>query len=312
MQDDDYEGLKKRYEPWYITFRGLIVFVVVASLLAVIFKTSVAPLLVNLQNLTMSEIVSLAISIFAIAMSFAFYFQASQTSNTFYDNTYKFTKDVSEILGRMEGMFGEKLTHLDDNYSRMNTRLDQFSPARAEAELNETKTLADESEDRRDELIESLLERAQLQGDEKESFLERLKEAESEILASREKVAYLEKRLIQYQNSNRHNPELYRPRGIGSYLENKHPSALLSLVKLEILPFLGDAQKIAKTHTNEIKKLYGLNADRVSSAAKFEMSRSGLADDEGKLTHTGAVFIKKAALDLFQSSKVNSQSEEYH
>jgi len=64
-------------------------------------------------------------------MSFAFYFQASQTSNTFYDNTYKFTKDTSEVLGRMEGMFGEKLSHLNDNYTRMDKRLEQFSPAKA-------------------------------------------------------------------------------------------------------------------------------------------------------------------------------------
>jgi len=31
----------------------------------------------------------------------------------------------------MEGMFGEKLSHLNDNYTRMDKRLEQFSPAKA-------------------------------------------------------------------------------------------------------------------------------------------------------------------------------------
>ena len=44
--------------------------------------------------------------------------KATDTSNNFYDNSYKFTKEISEILGRIEAGFGEKLKHIDVEKSR--------------------------------------------------------------------------------------------------------------------------------------------------------------------------------------------------
>jgi hypothetical protein len=54
-------------------------------------------------------LLSLLLALFSVALSALFYFKATDTSNAFYDNTYKFTKDIAELLVKMESGFGERL-----------------------------------------------------------------------------------------------------------------------------------------------------------------------------------------------------------
>jgi len=67
-----------------------------------------------------STLLSLLLALFSVALSALFYFKATDTSNAFYDNTYKFTKEIAELLVKIESGFGEKLRHLDEGYK--NTR----------------------------------------------------------------------------------------------------------------------------------------------------------------------------------------------
>src|SRR6185436_4120877 len=91
------------------------VFATVSAVVAmfwIVSKVQIEPLKVDMGGL-----LSLVLSVFAMALSVAFYFRATDTSNTFYDNTYKFTREMSEVLGRIEAGFGERLRHLDEGYS---------------------------------------------------------------------------------------------------------------------------------------------------------------------------------------------------
>ena len=59
-----------------------------------------------------SSFLSILLAFFSIGLSALFYFKASETSNKFYDNTYKFNQSVSNLLSAMDSGFNEKLQNL--------------------------------------------------------------------------------------------------------------------------------------------------------------------------------------------------------
>lgn len=60
-------------------------------------------------------LLSICLAFFAIWLSIVFYFKADEANNRFYHHTYEFTKQTSEILGRLESGFGEKLDGVKEN-----------------------------------------------------------------------------------------------------------------------------------------------------------------------------------------------------
>lgn len=73
----------------------------------------------NLTGFDFSQLLALLLALFATALSAQFYFKAAETSNSFYNNTYNFMKDVSEVLGRMEERFGKQLEGLEKAQTRI-------------------------------------------------------------------------------------------------------------------------------------------------------------------------------------------------
>lgn len=67
-----------------------------------IYRLATAPFSIDLTGFNFNDLLALLLALFSIGLSVAFYFKATETSNEFYDNTYRFTKDISEILGRIE------------------------------------------------------------------------------------------------------------------------------------------------------------------------------------------------------------------
>lgn len=73
------------------------------------------------KELTASEIISILLAFFAILLSAAFYYMSTQQSNLFYHNIHQFTKDTSEILGRLDEQvknIGGKQTELKDTFEK--------------------------------------------------------------------------------------------------------------------------------------------------------------------------------------------------
>jgi hypothetical protein len=141
---------------------------------------------VDLSKFEFSDLLALIMGLFAVAMSVAFYFKATDTSNKFYDNVYKFTQDTSEILGRIEAGFGEKLRHLDEGYTGLQSRFDKFSSLTPEENVKkveknkereeEAKAEKKEAIDEKQKVINDLLEKAKIDEKEKRLISEKLEE----------------------------------------------------------------------------------------------------------------------------------------
>jgi hypothetical protein len=154
--------------------------VVVALLVIVSWKLISADFTFTFENIKTSDLLSVFLALFAIGLSVSFYIKANEVSNMFYDNMYKFTKDNSELLGRMEAGFSEQLRHLDQGYTGLKDKFDKLP-----IDLGETREkVADEKAEvkklklEKNELLNELASRANLQEEEKEQLFTRLSESE--------------------------------------------------------------------------------------------------------------------------------------
>lgn len=136
-------------------------------------------------------------------LSALFYFKATETSNTFYDNTYKFTRDIAQLLAKMESGFGERLRNLDEGYASMRSYFQTGSKPNNPEELERIKQkLEDEKEElrktieARNKIVQDLLERSQLQAGEKEQITEQLKEKEKELEAAQLEISKINRKIL--------------------------------------------------------------------------------------------------------------------
>ena len=109
-------------------YKILIVFVVLLFSLVVSYKMLNGSIPFDMSRFSFSDLLSMVIALFSIALSLIFYNKATETSNTFYNNTYNFTSHVSEVLGKIEAGFSERLRHIDESYTRLGDRFDRMSP----------------------------------------------------------------------------------------------------------------------------------------------------------------------------------------
>lgn len=144
---------------------------------------------IDLSNFDFSDLLAMILALFAMLMSVIFYFKSTDSSNQFYDNIYNFTQKTSEILGRIEERFGERLRHIDEGYGRIESRFDGFAKSSAEIEekVIETQGKEELEKDKLDEankemhqLMEELTKRAKMQQKEKEEFYENIERLTSE------------------------------------------------------------------------------------------------------------------------------------
>ncbi|MBE0635622.1 hypothetical protein IH601_06480 [Candidatus Bipolaricaulota bacterium] len=168
------------------------------------YKIVVSPITIDLADFNFSDLLSIVLALFAIAISVVFYFKATETSNRFYDNSFRFTKEIPEILGRIEAGFGERLKHLDEGYEGIRERVERLpkDPAKAEAAIKKEEEGVERQEKERTELLEQLVARAQMKADEKLEVLEQLKEKDRDLAAARDELAFLRKRVSRSKPSD--------------------------------------------------------------------------------------------------------------
>lgn len=227
------------------------------------YKIVTLPLTVNLAEFSFNDLLALILALFSIALSVAFYFKATDTSNEFYNNTYRFTKDISEILGRIEAGFGERLKHLDEGYSGLRDRFDQmpFDENKAKKQVEEEGRKIQQIEDEKNKMIEDLAGRAKLQEEEKAELFKTLSTKDHELEKARAEAAFLRRHLESAEVARDLESEAGVPSGIMRHLINRvvpaighelasdGPISLLSKRFSEIkdqlnLYFLADAEKL--------------------------------------------------------------------
>ncbi|RCX33017.1 hypothetical protein DFQ59_101316 [Thioalbus denitrificans] len=227
-----------------------------------------------------SDLLSLFLAIFSISLAVLFYLKATDTSNVFYDNTYRFTKDVSEILGRVEAGFGERLRHLDEGYTGLKSAVEKlpFDRAKAEEEIKEEEEQLQKVEQERVELIESLAKRAQLQEEEKRSLFTRLEEQDKELSSARRELHFLRRRL--------HAAEV-----VDEDLVRRIPShvrhMLNKAVGLKVLDEIshGAPMRIINRRFNALR-------DELPTRFIEELREFGIVDSDGELTRIGFELLK--------------------
>lgn len=168
--------------------------------LVICIKAFMTPLSLSLDAPTL---ISLLLALFSIWLSSLFYFKATDTSNTFYDNTYKFTRDIAQLLSKMESGFGERLRHLDEGYSSMQSYLRTNGREGPREEVEKTKQKLEEERhdlkrtaEERNRIVRDLIERSQLQEGEKERIISQLRDKEKELEKSQQEVSKLNRRLM--------------------------------------------------------------------------------------------------------------------
>lgn len=162
----------------------------------------------DLSKFDFSDLLAMILAIFAIGMSVAFYFKSTDSSNQFYDNIYNFTQKTSEILGRIEERFGERLKHLDEGYGRIQSRFDGISktPDEIKKEVKETEGKEEEEKQKLEQtnkalqkMMEELAQRAKLQDQEKREFYQEMERLTSEKDSAQKRIREIEEDRDQMQ-----------------------------------------------------------------------------------------------------------------
>jgi hypothetical protein len=278
------ESIKNR-ESW------LKVGVVCVLTVVVAYKFVVSPF--NLTDFKFGELLALLLALFAIAMSVVFYLKASETANTFYDNTYKFTNDMSEILGRIEAGFGEKLKHLDEGYSGLLDRFDKipFDREKAREQVEQGEEEIKKKEQERNKLIEDLAEKARLVDKQKVELFELLRTKESELDDAKKQLERAQRELDRDPNEDPKTGTRY-----DIFLRPVDDSAVQRLIE-----YLGGAAWVNKASDADIEKKFRKLWTRHDIAGfwRFVLQNKLRTDDTGGISESGLLKIRAHAKQMY-------------
>ena len=279
MGDKSNNEKKVQQIPWWVKSIVLIAFTGVFS-----YKIIQTPM--NLQ-FDFPSFLSLLLALFSVGLAAMFYFKATDTSNTFYDNTYKFTRDIAELLVRIESGFGEKLKHLDEAYKGMQDRFDQL-PSRLQVKDAKMEVKKEEKElekiiKEKEELIQELVSKAQLRDEEKQKFLNALKEKEEALNDARNELRFLKRRLVMAERAKMRNDD-----------EIIIDPELRSFIRGPILHML-EPEYIAQKPTNFIQRRFNRIKEDLPNEILHSMRKYDLIDSEGDLTTKGASLLRDYA-----------------
>jgi len=233
-------------------------------------------------------LLSLLLALFSVALAALFYFKATDTSNTFYDNTYNFTKDIAQLLVKMESGFGERLRNLDEGYSSMRDSLQHYNE-RPSVDVENTKQKIESEKvemekvvQERNNIIETLIERANLQEEERSTITEELKEKESELAEAQRELSRMNKRLFMERMEKK------LSKGMSLDLE----SGAVDFTRSHVVRKLG-ADRILKTPRSYIQKRFNAMSNELPREYINDLEREGFFEDG--LTTKGYNLLRELA-----------------
>ena len=271
-----------RPNQWAINATILILAIPVA------YKIAITPFSLQID---LNGLLSLLLALFSVGLSAMFYFKANETSNSFYNNTYKFTKDIAELLVRIESGFGERLRHIDEGYTSMRDYI-QTSNTKPKGDVEKTKQKIESEEheiekvsEERNNIIKQLVERSQLQEEEKLQFTTQLKAKEEELSNVHNEIAKLNRRLAFERLSSRlqRNDNLDFGQAFKEYTTGI------------VIPQLG-VKNISVLSQAGLRRRFENIKDKLSRSYLRDMVEHGLYIEQ--LTNKGADYLKKAAKDF--------------
>lgn len=244
--------------------------------LIIAFKLVTSSFNINMDDFRFTDLLSLILSLFAIALSMAFYFKATDTSTDFYNNTYIFTKEISEILGRIEAGFGERLRHLDEGYNKLGDKFEKLpiDPIKAEQKVKKEEVEINKKEIELNRIFEGLAKRAKLDDKEKIDLLNQLELKNKEIQDSKRELNFLKHRI---EDVNRHRSIKNQPITIATsnYLEK--------LVK---------EMNLQSGSQDEIVTRFNNFRENIPNYIYEHLTQNEFLNSEGELTRKGIEILK--------------------
>ena len=211
-------------------------------------------------NFSFNDLVSLFIAFFAIWISINFFHKNNETSNKFYDNTYNFTKNISETLGRIEERFGIKLDYLNQDNKNIYERIDKYY-SNWNSEIDKKKDDAKKEElvkeldlkvKNKEELLETLVQKYNIEVEDKQNFINEIQKKDDEILKLNKKVS-----LFEWSNQE-NNVVLDEKYGIPSRMTWYFSKKARQDQGLKDIFCMDDTSETAKIFQNYIKKYHSL------------------------------------------------------
>ena len=235
----------KKWSKGFLTLSNVRDMLIIALLTIATWKLIGINISITLESFSFTDLLSVFLAFFAIGLSVAFYFKATDTSNKFYDNSYKFTKEISEILGRIESGFGEKLKHIDDGYTGLRDKFDRipFDVDMAKQEEEKEKKHIKEQEEEINKVILDLLEKARVADDEKEKVLSQLDQNAKELERSRFELRKLQRKINSVEDDFSdvpHNFYEYLSKQLEGVLPRKYAYAPTRVIRHKFNDFVKD------------------------------------------------------------------------
>lgn len=200
------------------------------------------------SDFSLDSILSTLLAFFSIFISIFFYFKADETSTRFYNSSYEFMKDISVTLGKIEERFGEKLNNLNEKISH----LDKIS--------NEASEEIKDKKDDKDSIINDLMDKANLNEEEKNRYRKELAEKDSEIemlkrhkYSAEREATRLRRRISQIQDEQNNIP--LPSRSTLEYLLRTHDTSDVTIKGMYNLQRLGIIDSEGYIDDSSIKRM---------------------------------------------------------
>ena len=222
---------------------GCIASIIILVMLCVMFYKN---------SFSMESLISLLLAFFSIFISVFFYFKADEASNRFYETSYDFMKDVSVTLGKIEERFGEKLNSLNDKVSHLSVAKE------------EKKEELETAEDEKQKMIDDLMQKAKLSGQEQREYREKLRKQDQQISA------------LQH--------ELVRMRNIERLYNDAQSKSMCDDISSKIRPFFSP---------KEIKIMKSSHISDWPTPLKEKLHTLDLIDSDGDFTPWGGEFLER-------------------
>ncbi|MDO9532325.1 MAG: hypothetical protein Q7O12_09350 [Deltaproteobacteria bacterium] len=276
--------------PWWVKS------IIMLSITAVFcYKLIITPF--NLE-FDFPSFLSLLLALFSVALAALFYFKATDTSNAFYDNTYKFSQEIAGLLVKIESGFGEKLSHLDETYKGMRESFDKF-PGRIEVkdakkelkqgEKEVAKILSD-----KEQLINELLDKAQLREEEKSKFLYELGAKEAALQEAQSEIHFLRRKLSKSENID----EI-------PLIKRNIDHSVINFFNHRVIDVMGP-DNILNSPPNSLRKKFRRMIEELPPEFVDYLKQYGIISDNYNITPDGVEFIRAQANIVKKESEHSS------
>ena len=260
---------------------------VAALLLMVVgaYRLAVSKIEIDLSGFSFTDLLSLVLAVSAVVLSAAFYFKADESSKSFYDNTYNFTQHISETLGRIEERFGERLKNIDEGYSGISRRLEGIPldlKSAKEGEQREKQAVS-EREAELKQLLDDLMQKAQLADEEKEELKKRLAMIAEDLDNSKAELARYKDSRIQAEEVLGMSDELFL--WMKAYVEDHVFADHLNMSLAQLARIFNRA----------------IHSASVDPSILGELRKRGFLNEKNGMTLQGAEFLRSFAKTVLSS-----------